>query len=260
MDLELAGQEIGRYRIMSLIGHGANGDVYLAEDPRIQQQVAIKVFQNDTPPGAKVEAGDNLAIFRDEARAIDRLKHPRIVHLNYYDEATLAGTSIIYIVTPYYKDGSLAKWLQERGANKLSLGDITHLVSQAAEALQYAHNYHVIHRDVKPSNFLIDTEGITNPNRPNVLLTDFGIAKSISSTSASAGQTSAGGLAYMAPEQFSGQAVFASDQYAAYWPPTISGDANGHHASTYKQPARTAWRHQSKHSQGDRYSDFTRAG
>jgi serine/threonine protein kinase len=214
MELELAGQEIGRYRIISLIGHGANGDVYLAEDPRIQQQVAIKVFQNDTSPAAKVEAGDNLAIFRDEARAIDRLKHPRIVHLNYYDEATIAGKSIIYIVTPYYKDGSLAKWLQERGVNKLSLEDITHLVSQAADGLQYAHNFQIVHRDVKPSNFLIDTEGITNPNRPNVLLTDFGIAKSITSTSASAGQTSAGGLAYMAPEQFSGQAVFASDQYA----------------------------------------------
>jgi serine/threonine protein kinase len=133
--------------MIRLNGDGENGNVYLGEDPRIQQQVAIKVFQNDTSSVAKVEAGDNLAIFRDEARAIDRLKHPRIVHLNYYDEATIAGKSIIYIVTPYYKDGSLAKWLQERGANKLSLEDITHLVSQAADALQYAHNFQIVHRD-----------------------------------------------------------------------------------------------------------------
>src|SRR5438034_1189365 len=190
--MQLEGREIGRYQILSLIGHGANGDVYLAEDPRIQQQVAIKVFQNDITPNPDV-GGDNLAIFRDEARAIDRLKHPRIVHLNAYDEATIAGKSIIYIVTPFYKDGSLAKWLQQREASKLSLEDVTHLISQAADALQYAHNFQIVHRDIKPSNFLIDTEGISNPNRPNLLLTDFGIAKSLTSNTASVGQTSSGG-------------------------------------------------------------------
>ena len=212
--MQLEGQEIGRYQVLSLIGHGANGDVYLAEDPRIQQQVAIKVFQSETSPTGDSGSGNSLAIFRDEARAIDRLKHPRIVHLNAYDEATIDGKSIIYIVTPYYKDGSLAKWLEQRGANKLSLEDVTHLINQAADALQYAHNFQIVHRDVKPSNFLIDTEGITNPNRPNLLLTDFGIAISTSNTTASVGHTSSGGLAYMAPEQFNGQSVFASDQYA----------------------------------------------
>src|SRR6266852_733132 len=112
--MQIEGHEIGRYQILKLIGHGANGDVFLAEDPRIQQQVAIKIFQNDPSPGGKSKTSDNLAIFREEARAIDRLKHPRIVHLNYYDEATINGRSIIYIVTPFYKDGSLAKWFQQR--------------------------------------------------------------------------------------------------------------------------------------------------
>ena len=62
MELELAGQEIGRYRIISLIGHGANGDVYLAEDPRIQQQVAIKVFQNDPSPSGKLKPRLSLGL------------------------------------------------------------------------------------------------------------------------------------------------------------------------------------------------------
>ncbi len=212
--MQLEGREIGRYRVLRMIGHGAMGDVYLAEDPRIQQQVAVKVLQNDTSPTSDLGTSDRMALFLDEARAIARLKHPRIVHLNYFDEATIGGISIIYLVTPFYKDGSLANWLQRHGTKQLSLEDVTHLITQAADALQYAHNYLIVHRDVKPSNFLIDTEGITNPNRPNLLLTDFGIAKFMTSSTTSASQAYSGGLTYMAPEQFNGQSIYASDQYA----------------------------------------------
>lgn len=212
--MQLEGREIGRYRVLRMIGHGAMGDVYLAEDPRIQQQVAVKVLQNDTSPTSDLGTSDRMALFLDEARAIARLKHPRIVHLNYFDEATIGGISIIYLVTPFYKDGSLANWLQRHGTKQLSLEDVTHLITQAADALQYAHNFQIVHRDVKPSNFLIDTEGITNPNRPNLLLTDFGIAKFMTSSTTSASQAYSGGLTYMAPEQFNGQSIYASDQYA----------------------------------------------
>ena len=210
--MQLEGREIGRYRILSLIGHGAMGDVYHAEDPRIQQQVAIKVLMRDNY--SNFDVGDGLAPFRSEASAIARLKHPRIVTLYDYDEITIDGTSIIYLVTQYYKEGSLAKWLQQRGTKQLSLEDVTHFIVQAADALQHAHNYRIVHRDVKPSNFLIDTEGVPNPNRPYLLLTDFGIAQFTTSSTASAGQYYLGGLAYMAPEQFNGQSTFASDQYA----------------------------------------------
>jgi len=204
--MELEGREIGNYRILSLIGYGAAGYVYLAEDPRIQQRVAIKVIQ--------IDPGGDLTRFRDEARLVAQLKHPRIVHLNAYNEDTVDGVPIIYLVTPYYKDGSLAKWLQQRGISHLSLDDVTNLISQAAEALQYAHGFQIIHSDIKPSNFLIDTEGIAHPNRPNLLLSDFGVARFTASSQTRAGMSYPGGLTYMAPEQFHGQSTIGSDQYS----------------------------------------------
>lgn len=204
--MELEGRELGNYRILSLIGYGATGYVYLAEDPRIQQRVAIKVIQ--------IDPGGDLTQFRDEARLVAQLKHPRIVHLNAYDEDTVDSVPIIYLVTPYYKDGSLAKWLKQRGTSQLSLDDVKYLIGQAADALQYAHGFQIIHSDIKPSNFLIDTEGIANPNRPNLLLSDFGVARFTASSPTRAGMSYPGGLTYMAPEQFNGQTTAASDQYS----------------------------------------------
>jgi len=89
--------------------------------------------------------------------------------------------------------------------------DVVYFVQQAADALQYAHNKQIIHRDVKPSNFLIETS--ENPNRPNLLLADFGISKFAMGTTAS-GTQSLGTLTYMPPEQLNGRPTYASDQYA----------------------------------------------
>ena len=116
-----------------------------------------------------------------------------------------------YLVIPYYKEGSFASWLRRRGSDLLSMEDVVYFVQQAADALQYAHSRQVIHRDVKPSNFLIDTS--ENPNRPNLLLADFGISKFASATTAS-GTQSLGTLTYMPPEQLNGRPTYASDQYA----------------------------------------------
>ena len=154
--MRLEGRQIGRYHFERLIGTGGTGEVYLAVDPRIQQQVAIKVVQAEGPTFAGANTGQNLARFRQEARAIANLNHPHIVHLNDYDEVKVDGTSITYLVMPFYKEGSLAKWLRARTFSALSLQDIAHIVRQAADALEYAHTHGIIHQDVKPSNFLID--------------------------------------------------------------------------------------------------------
>ena len=115
-------------------------------------------------------------------------------------------------VMPYREEGSLANWLQKGGGALLSLQGVEQMVQQAAAALQYAHDHQVVHQDVKPSNFLIRT-GMSNPRRPDLLLADFGIAKLslfVSSTSLSIRGTPT----YMAPEQWEGHPVPATDQYA----------------------------------------------
>ncbi len=210
--MRLEGQQIGRYNFKQLIGAGGAGDVYLAEDPRIQQQVAIKVIQFGDLTFSPADRANNMARFQQEAAAIANLNHPHIVHLNDYNEADVGGTKITYIVTPFYKAGSFANWLRGRGSQSLSLQDIADIVRQAADALQYTHQHHIIHQDVKPSNFLIDNE--ENPKQPNLLLTDFGISEFSDAATYAATSPSLGTLTYMAPEQLNGRPVYASDQYS----------------------------------------------
>src|SRR6266699_327813 len=209
--MRLEGKQIGRYRFEQRIGRGAMGEVYLAVDPRIHQQVAVKVLQAETPVYPATNVAREAERFRREASAIANLRHPHIVPLYDYDETSIDETAITYLVIPYYKEGSFASWLRRRGSDLLPMEDVVYFVQQAADALQYAHNHQVIHRDVKPSNFLIDPG--ENPNRPNLLLADFGISK-FGMVSTASGTQSLGTLTYMPPEQLHGRPTYASDQYA----------------------------------------------
>ncbi len=209
--MPLEGKQIGRYRFEQLIGRGAMGEVYLAVDPRIQQQVAVKVLQAEPSVYPATNVAREAERFRREASAIANLRHPHIVPLYDYDETSIDESAITYLVIPYYREGSFASWLRRRGSDLLSMEDVVYFVQQAADALQYAHNKQIIHRDVKPSNFLIDPS--ENPNRPNLLLADFGISKFGMATTAS-GTQSLGTLTYMPPEQLHGRPTYASDQYA----------------------------------------------
>jgi serine/threonine protein kinase len=117
------------------------------------------------------------------------------------------------MVMPLRKEGSLATWLQQRGTTSLlSFEQAGYFVRQAADALQHAHNHHITHQDVKPSNFLI-RRNEEDQSLPDLQLADFGIAK-ISTATANTSRTIRGTPAYMAPEQWSGNPVQASDQYA----------------------------------------------
>lgn len=211
--MSLEGQQLGRYRLLRLIGSGGMGEVYLAEDPGINRQVAIKVIRAEIAPYPATNVSRATALFQREAKAVAMLDHPHILPLYDYGEQKRDETTLTYLVTPYRPEGSLASWLQRRGtANPLSLQDIEHIVQQAASALQYAHDHQLIHQDVKPSNFLIRMNK-DNPNRPDLLLTDFGIAR-LSTLTSGASQSIRGTPGYMAPEQWEGHPVPASDQYA----------------------------------------------
>src|SRR5207248_2338386 len=147
--MSLEEQQIGRYRIMRLLGSGGMGEVYLAEDARIEQQVAIKVIRAEVSPYPDKEATQEAArLFQREAKAIAKLDHPHILPLYDYGEERLGNVSVIYLVMPYRREGSLSDWLRERGqAGVLSPQEVAHFVSQAASALQHAHDRQIIHQD-----------------------------------------------------------------------------------------------------------------
>src|SRR5215472_11335264 len=205
--MSLAGSHIGRFRLLRLLGRGGMGEVYLAEDEQLRRQVAIKVIQEDYPDP------DATRLFQREARAIAMFNHPHILPLYDFGEATIHGTTLTYMVMPFCQEGTLATWMQQRRKTiLLSPQEVGLIVQQAASALQYAHNHQMIHQDVKPSNFLLrgseDARG-----HPDLLLADFGVAKSASAT-ATMSQSVRGTPAYMAPEQWEGTPVAATDQYA----------------------------------------------
>jgi serine/threonine protein kinase len=205
--MSLTGSHIGRFRLLRLLGRGGMGEVYLAEDEQLRRQVAIKVIQAEYPDP------DATRLFQREARAIAMFNHPHILPLFDFGEATIHGTVLTYMVMPFCQEDTLAAWMQQRRHTALlSPHDVGFIVQQAASALQYAHNHQVVHQDVKPSNFLIrSSEDVSG--RPDLMLADFGVAKSASST-ASVSQSVRGTPAYMAPEQWEGTPVPATDQYA----------------------------------------------
>jgi serine/threonine protein kinase len=212
--MSLEGHQLGRYHLQHPLGSGGMGEVYLAMDASLNRQVAIKVIRAEAASYPEAQAAKEAArLFQRELRAIAALDHPHILPLFDSGEQSTGRTSLTYMVMPYRKEGSLADWLHQREpAVLLSPRDVEHFVQQAASALQHAHNQQIIHQDVKPSNFLIRSRE-KRPERPDVLLADFGVAKFISAT-AGMSQASRGTPTYMAPEQWEGHPVPATDQYA----------------------------------------------
>ena len=212
--MALEGLQLGQYRLLRLLGSGGMGEVYLAEDARINQHVAIKVSRTELSSYPNTTTTqDAVRLFQREAKAIAKLDHPHILSLFNYGEENVNGMALIYIVMPYRREGSFANWLHQRDDNEvLSVQDVAYFIYQAASALQYAHDNQIVHQDVKPTNFLIrmNTE---HPNLPDLLLADFGIARLSTSTS-QVSHSIRGTPTYMAPEQWIGEAVYATDQYA----------------------------------------------
>src|ERR1700680_3877516 len=118
--MSLEGQQLGRYRLLRLLGSGGMGEVYLAEDARIAQQVAIKVIRSDGIAYPESESTREAArLFEREAKAIARLDHPNILPLYAYGEETVNDTLLTYLVMPYRQEGTLVNWLRRRGSAEL---------------------------------------------------------------------------------------------------------------------------------------------
>jgi serine/threonine protein kinase len=210
----LEGIRVSHYQILRLIGTGGMGEVYLAQDTRIARQVAIKVIRNEALSYPHTEeAKSSHRLFEREMKAIAMLDHPNILPLYDFGEEHIAQSLLTYMVMPFRPEGSLAHWVDRHYQDRsLPLQTLLSLVRQAASALQHAHNAHVIHLDVKPSNFLIRQQEQAS-DCPDLLLTDFGISRFHTAT-ATASQSIRGTPLYMAPEQWTNAPVPQTDQYA----------------------------------------------
>src|SRR6266702_2169853 len=197
---------LGRYRLLRRIGKGGMGEVWLGEDPRLHRQIAIK-----TLPLHNSSDREFVQRFEREARAAAALNHPHILPVHDYGEQGLPdGQAITYIVMPYVSGGTLAERIKKLAGNgtPMPADEAIEYLSQTADAIDYAHEQHVLHRDNKPSNMLMRSDNW-------ILLADFGMARVLSDgenlTQAGVG---IGTPEYMAPEQAQGKREAASDNYS----------------------------------------------
>ena len=198
---DVAGEEIGGYRLDSLLGRGTMGFVYLAhriDDPTLQ--VAIKRVHT-------LASADDRERLRREAITMRRLDHPNIIRvLEVIDGGEESDNGDLALVMPYASGGTLAHRLAEHGAVRAH--EVVEILSVIADALAHAHRHDIVHRDVKPSNILFDAEG-------HALLADFGIARNAAQTNLTRTDLAIGTAAYLDPEVADGAEPSPfSDQYS----------------------------------------------
>jgi serine/threonine-protein kinase len=184
------GQSIGKYRILSTLGSGGFGTVYLAEDTWIDKKVALKV-----PHKQNLDFTELLK----EPRLLASLSHPNIVTVMTAEKQE----KVFFIVMEYVPGETLEAIISREGA--LDLPRALDFTCQICNAVDHAHHAGVIHRDLRPGNMLVSENGVLK-------VTDFGTSRFLEI--AAHGTTVIGSPPYMAPEQFRGKAVFASDVYS----------------------------------------------
>jgi serine/threonine-protein kinase len=200
------GRRFGDYEILSELGRGGMGVVYLARHVELQRQVALKMILT-----GQLASGDDVIRFQTEARAAAALNHPGIVPIHEVGQRD----GCHFFSMGYVGGSNLAS---RTAAGPMAPDEAAAIVRAVAEAVHFAHNHGIIHRDLKPANILLDADG-----RP--LVTDFGLAKRMplegTGTTVPHGLTQTGAVmgtpSYMAPEQAAGrgeQVGYRSDIYA----------------------------------------------
>src|ERR1051326_8896857 len=156
--LSLVGKELGHYQVLSLLGAGGMGDVYLAEDIRLKRKVALKLL-----PAELTANEDRLRRFEQEAQAASALNHPNIITIHQIGQVN----GLNFIVTEFIA----GETLRERMAKeRLDLPAVLDVTIQAASALTAAHTAGIVHRDLKPENIMLRPDGL-------IKVLDFGLAK-----------------------------------------------------------------------------------
>lgn len=198
------GKTLGKVRVELLLARGGMAEVYLGTHTTLQRSVAVKLLRNQYQDDPEL-----LERFQREARVVANLRHPNIVQV--FDFDTTQGQP--YLVMEYVPGLALSAYLRSLHENKLRLEYpvAARLLTSLAEALQYAHESGVIHRDVKPGNILLNSRNTPIekskplPSDVQPVLTDFGLVRYLNSASQTATGQIAGTPAYMSPEQARGE-------------------------------------------------------
>ncbi|MFW5686727.1 MAG: Stk1 family PASTA domain-containing Ser/Thr kinase, partial [Halanaerobium sp.] len=186
-----------RYKIIDEIGRGGMAIVYSARDTLLERRVALKMLR----PEYKSD-DEFIDKFRQEARAVARLSHPNVVSI--YD--IVVDEERIYLVMEIVEGKTLKDIIKEK--NKLSIAESLEITRQIAAALSVAHSNQIVHCDIKPHNIIINSEH-------EVKVTDFGIARAVSSSTVRVTETVVGSAHYFSPEQAKGGEIKAySDIYS----------------------------------------------
>jgi eukaryotic-like serine/threonine-protein kinase len=176
----------GRYKILEMIGGGGMANVYLAHDMILDRDVAVKVLRLDF-----ANSEEFIRRFHREAQSATSLAHPNIVSI--YDVGE--EESIYYIVMEHVNGQTLKEYIQTQ--SPVPIEEALSIMEQITSAITHAHQNHIIHRDIKPQNILLDQSG-------NVKITDFGIAMALSATSITQTNSVLGSVHYLSPEQARG--------------------------------------------------------
>ena len=184
-------QQLGKYKVIEVLGKGAMGVVYRGFDPMIERQVAIKTVRKELMD--QDLAGEIIARFKNEAQAAGRLTHPGIVAIYEYGE----DESTAYIAMEFVQGRGLRDYLARH--ERFGLQEVMSIMGQLLEALHYAHEHGVVHRDIKPANLIMTATG-------GLKVADFGIARIDRSNLTTVGSIM-GTPSYMSPEQYGGLPV-----------------------------------------------------
>ena len=184
-------KKIGKYEIQGVLGSGGMGLVYKGWDPSIARAVAIKSINKSMLPGSELDGV--LSRFRQEAQAVGRLVHPRIVQIYDYIEDDEGAHIVMEMV-----NGQTLKQLLDQ-KTQYGIADVGLIIRQILDGIGYAHEYGVVHRDIKPSNIMMNEDG-------RIKINDFGIAHLESSELTQLGDV-LGTPHYMSPEQCLGTEV-----------------------------------------------------
>ncbi|MFC1559321.1 protein kinase, partial [Gemmatimonadota bacterium] len=187
----MSAEMIGHYRILDKLGSGGMGEVWLAEDTRLDRKVALKFL-----PHFAAQDENEKARFKQEAKAAAKLSHASIAQV--YEIGEEDGR--LYIVMEYVAGGSMRDHLDEAGGKPLPLEKVMHWVEQTADGLAEAHRQGITHRDIKPDNLMVTDTG-------QVKITDFGLARLETATRLTAAGTTLGTVNYVSPELIQGQDV-----------------------------------------------------
>jgi tRNA A-37 threonylcarbamoyl transferase component Bud32 len=200
----VSGRQLGRYIIEEQIGGGGMADIFKARDPRLDRLVAIKILRATLSKDEEFQTR-----FLREAQAIATLRHPHIVQVYDFD---IQSGHYYMIIMEFIQGRNLQEYLSElqTAGQRMPWEEVVRIAAAVAEALDYAHERNMIHRDVKPSNILLADDG-------GIFLADFGLVRLLGQTDLTQAGRVVGTLAYMAPEQMMGggeEINYRADIYA----------------------------------------------